>query len=1248
MVSQFNSSLPAYPFPQIDQHQAGRQLEYFGYKRGGKVYLRFFYHSNDPRKDGDKGRKADRLRWEEVGAYQQEGRGVYVVVNGAQGGHEDKEIQQCAAIFCEWDDRPVEDQLLHWETVGFLEPTFTVYSGDKSAQPYWVFDKPITVEQWRELQLLLIFVMGADPANKNPSRVFRLAGGWHIKPGREPQRTEIVQESGIKYSFEQLRERLLYLKAEVISATEPIQPLFKEIKEPATADILELIGKHIPLKPSGSDWKGDCPFCGAVDNFIVKPRHQTFECLNCKSGGDGDNYRNTAGDFLKKYQRNFSGKSQRIRSCDIQVPVPESVPLEVCLSKNSQHLLTSGASEGGRNANGAKLARDLIGTANHLQSIGQRFNGDPWQLFLDYCHRCPTGNGWGESEWKNIWRSAQSDRPTPSCTAVGVETCIGAWYWNNYVKPSQSTRDRTSKVVSHPSFERTGGNGNPPQSTVHSPYELVKTLVCTGITQAELSGALIELSLSTGYSLAGLKNLAGEIEAELTKQSAAPDDAKETSKLLEYREQTLDLKRIFPAPLANFLLTKAESDRIDPAYIYQYLLPAIGLSLGGHIGIEGKEGATSADTWVEFPIYYTMTVAPPSAGKSQTMRSVFGPIKQKQDKARYDFKKDQLHLEQLEKEWNRKSAEEKEKLRDSESNPNVYEEQMPKPPRVKLIEGGTPEGAFKRMSELAPMTGCALAFDELVRVLALDQYKHQGGDTRQTLMEAWSHPYSTEFVRADDKNTISLHKICINITGGIQPAKAKKLLSDPDDGDGLLSRFLIAQTKTPDNFAIWSNAKVDINSALNELYQFLGNLHYDLRKLAFGEDDIQSLVDGKQVILPFDAAAEKRWHQWWEHVRLQMQQVEHENPALFGYLGKMLSQTLRIALGLHCIELMFEQKVDPLIVGLPTLDRAIYAAKFHIGQFRLLQANNDATNLPGQLAKIHAFAQRKGQEVSATQVQNTVFKRSERKPTLAQIREYFKQLADTGLAVLAGVGKDLKILVQKIVGIPTISDQNSDKSKSAQTTVEREVQEPDSKKSDNSDNFSSLLSDFISPHHQSQAEASEQREVLPDPWVEDDPDLPNNKNCRNCRIFEDELPSKTEPEPVVVAEDLSDFCRNFVGNSDTVSDAATIPSGTGFGAIADPNQNQPQPPEAPDPTEAPALDGTERAIAPDQPQTPEAPTEFKVGETCALADPYMKAFTYHGTVEEVAGDNILVRWLERQGKPFERETYHTSELRKLE
>ena len=84
----------------------------------------------------------------------------------------------------------------------------------------------------------------------------------------------------------------------------------------------------------------------------------------------------------------------------------------------------------------------------YFKDIGQQFDEEPWQLFLDYCHRCPSGNGWSEGEWKNIWKSAQKDCPTPSCKADGVDNCIRAWYWNNYIKPSlPERRDRTPSLA---------------------------------------------------------------------------------------------------------------------------------------------------------------------------------------------------------------------------------------------------------------------------------------------------------------------------------------------------------------------------------------------------------------------------------------------------------------------------------------------------------------------------------------------------------------------------------------------------------------------------------------------------------------------------------------------------------------------------------------------------------------------------------------------------------------------------------
>ena len=66
-----------------------------------------------------------------------EGRSVCSVVNN--GGVSDSDITDCRAIFCEWDDKPIDLQITAWKELGLPEPTFQVLTGGKSVHSYWVF-----------------------------------------------------------------------------------------------------------------------------------------------------------------------------------------------------------------------------------------------------------------------------------------------------------------------------------------------------------------------------------------------------------------------------------------------------------------------------------------------------------------------------------------------------------------------------------------------------------------------------------------------------------------------------------------------------------------------------------------------------------------------------------------------------------------------------------------------------------------------------------------------------------------------------------------------------------------------------------------------------------------------------------------------------------------------------------------------------------------------------------------------------
>ena len=188
---------------QIDRDQIAKQLNLLGYVSGEEVFTRAFLPSDDPRSKEDKGRKGDILDFKKLELWQAEGRGIYLVVNGW--GHTNAEIKDCRAIFYEHDNLPKDVQRLLWQSLGLPEPTFQVDTGGKSIHSYWVFDEPIPVDLWKKLQTDLLNFADADRSLKNPSRVMRLAGGYHIS-AKGASRTFIVSASGNRYSFEHLRK----------------------------------------------------------------------------------------------------------------------------------------------------------------------------------------------------------------------------------------------------------------------------------------------------------------------------------------------------------------------------------------------------------------------------------------------------------------------------------------------------------------------------------------------------------------------------------------------------------------------------------------------------------------------------------------------------------------------------------------------------------------------------------------------------------------------------------------------------------------------------------------------------------------------------------------------------------------------------------------------------------------------------------------------------------------------------------
>src|SRR3979490_1146771 len=52
-------------------------------------------------------------------------------------------------------------------------------------------------------------------------------------------------------------------------------------------DLIAVVQRRVPLKKSGHDWKGLCPFHGEkTPSFYVVPDKKMFHCFGCGASGD--------------------------------------------------------------------------------------------------------------------------------------------------------------------------------------------------------------------------------------------------------------------------------------------------------------------------------------------------------------------------------------------------------------------------------------------------------------------------------------------------------------------------------------------------------------------------------------------------------------------------------------------------------------------------------------------------------------------------------------------------------------------------------------------------------------------------------------------------------------------------------------------------------------------------------------------------------------------------------------------------
>ncbi|MEZ2241763.1 DUF3987 domain-containing protein [Microcoleus sp.] len=458
-------------------------------------------------------------------------------------------------------------------------------------------------------------------------------------------------------------------------------------------------------------------------------------------------------------------------------------------------------------------------------------------------------------------------------------------------------------------------------------------------------------------------------------------------RLYQIEKTQINLHEIFPPALAKALLSKAESDRVDPVRILQSLLPVVGTTLGGRIGIELKKGYTVKDSHIEYPIFFTADIGHPSTGKSATQGTLVEPLQEMQDAEQERLDEALIELVQLEDAWKSMPKEQKAEKAESDENPRIYQEKYCKPKKW-LLDEASAQALTKRIAEQESKHGCLLLQDELAGLFeSFDQFTGGKGGQRQFILKAWNKPLRGSVDRVDLNASFFFRSQTLSLTGTIQPDVARKIFNVASDPDGMLSRFLPAIASIPDNFAQRPTVRVNVYDAIKSVIENLQRL--------------------PETLLTLPPATSEIFWSYWENLRSAQNANFDSNPAYSYFLGKQISYVGRFAIVIHCLENLAATEL-PSDVSAETMRKAMRLSQFYCSQFLLLQSKSAQQQpLEGLLLDILKFIRQSGGQISTRDLCRSRFQRiavEGKKMTTATAAKLLREIAAAGFGSFEEAG----------------------------------------------------------------------------------------------------------------------------------------------------------------------------------------------------------------------------------------------------
>lgn len=624
---------------------------------------------------------------------------------------------------------------------------------------------------------------------------------------------------------------------------------------------------------------------------------------------------------------------------NIESYVPNAIPLESLGNELSRQILNGANPTGDRSQSLTTAVKEWYGWENWAKANNITYSGTTEQLAEYAGGRL----GLDDDRTRRILKTIDPDQCHPAALSRGSEESC----WKKIRRLSRGAYEAYCPSTVKMAFQVLGSVARPPQAQAQGKVKssqkisesglvfAITEILEQGLSEPEQREQLIQLAQAYSINRTDVEAIAKEIQVHSDRIEDLEVDSKQFRKLVTFRNQDLDLFKIFPKPLAQALLSKAESSRLDPIRLVQNLLPAGGTMLGSDVLLIAKYGATMYDHWYEAPIFWCADVSAPSSGKTDAQRAVFSALKYIESKEYARVDQAQKQLAQLEAKWKLIPKEEKPDLIGTEADPDYFKKNNIDNLRRYLWDEVTTEALFKLISKQPENSGSCLLKDELEGLfLGVDQFKQGKGNGIQQLLSAWGGPLTGSVDRVDETKSYRFKQQCLNLCGSIQPEVAQLRLNVSNDPDGFTSRMLFGMSKLPDDFTKWSDVQVDLFNCIKGLLQGLEQM---------------------SGTLEYSPAAYKLAASHWETLKKGYLHYLELNPAYAYFLGKQNSYIHRFALLLHCIEHYYDPKPNFNVVCIGTLHKAIALSDYYCGQFRILQATSakpDEPHLDGLLYRV--------------------------------------------------------------------------------------------------------------------------------------------------------------------------------------------------------------------------------------------------------------------------------------------------------